>query len=265
MPLSRIMVIIDPTTEPQPAFERALDSARLTGASLHLYLCVNSSYGASSHEEARFRYRSLLEQMSQRALDDGVEAICEIDWAQDWRQQAVAAAARCSASMVFKNSFDHSDVQREMRCTSDWALLRLSPCPVLMVKNFQDWNQRRVLAAINPHSTDEAHIKLNHQIISFAQRFSTAYGSDAHFVTAYQDRNHTPEANALSDSCGASLDYIHIRQGKAADVISEVASEINADLIIIGTVGRDGIKGRVLGNTCEKVLDHTQADVLVLN
>jgi universal stress protein E len=265
MSLNKIMVVIDPTTEQQPAFERALDSARLTGAQLHLYLCVNSGYGASTHEEAKQQHRDQLENMSRRALADGVETICEVDWAEDWRRQAVSAAARCSASMVFKNSFDHSNVQREMRTTSDWTLLRLSPCPVLMIKNHHNWKHRRVLAAINSRSTDEAHIKLNHQIVSFAQSFSDAYGSDAHFVSAYQDRNHIPEARELSENCGVALDCIHIREGSAAEVISEIAAEVDADLIIIGTVGRDGIKGRVLGNTSEKVLDHTRADVLVLN
>ena len=61
MVISKIMVVIDPTADRQPAFERALDSARMT------------------------------------------------------------AAARSSASMVFKSSFDHSSVQREIRQTADWT------------------------------------------------------------------------------------------------------------------------------------------------
>ena len=30
-------------------------------------------------------------------------------------------------------------------------------------------------------------------------------------------------------------------------------------------VARDGIKGRVVGNTCERLLDQTHSDLLVLN
>ena len=48
-------------------------------------------------------------------------------------------------------------------------------------------------------------------------------------------------------------------------MICETADELEADLIIIGTVGRSGIKGTVIGNTSEKLLDHTQSDLLVLN
>jgi universal stress protein E len=265
MPLSKIMVVIDPTNQDQPAFERALDSARLTGARLHLYLCVNSDYGDTDGDAVQARMGPELEALATRALDDGVDAVCELEWAEDWRKQTVVAAARCSASMVFKNSHDHRDVQREKRPTSDWTLLRMSPCPVLMVKNFHDWKHRRVLAAINSRSTDAAHIKLNHQIVSFAQQFTDAYGSDAHFVTAYQDRNHVPRKEDMAVKYGAPLQHVHIREGSAIGVISKVAEELDVDLIIIGTVARDGIKGAIVGNTSEKLLDHTHADVLVLN
>ena len=167
--------------------------------------------------------------------------------------------------MVFKNSFDHSSVQRELRSTSDWALLRMAPCPVLLVKNFHDWKHRKVLAAINPESTDEAHIRLNHQIISAARNFSEAYGSDAHFVAAFHDLNHPPDAAELARTCGASPDHVHLQHGRAADVIRDAATGLDVDLIIVGTVGRDGIKGRVVGNTSERLLDQTHSDLLVLN
>jgi universal stress protein E len=45
MALSKIMAVLDPTLNEQPAFERALDSAEITGAGLHLYMCVNVTYG----------------------------------------------------------------------------------------------------------------------------------------------------------------------------------------------------------------------------
>ena len=167
--------------------------------------------------------------------------------------------------MIFKNSIDHNPVQRELRPTSDWTLLRMAPCPVLMVKNYQDWKHRRILAAINPTTSEPAHIKLNHQITSLARQLATTYGSDAHFVAAFQDLNHTPDAGLIAKESGVANEHVHLKQGKAADVIRDVASELQVDLIIVGTVARDGIKGRVVGNTCERLLDQTHSDLLVLN
>jgi universal stress protein E len=265
MSLSKILVIIDPTADTQPAFERALESAKLTGARLHLYLCLTENLGEGNREALVAQQQLELEQMAARAEQDGIETVVEIDAGEDWPQRAIAAAARCSAAMVFKNSFAHSDVQREMRRTSDWALMRLCPCPVLMVHNQADWKHRRVLAAINSQSNDDAHVKLNHQIISFTQEFGDAYGSDTHFVTAYQDLNHPPNKAQLAQQCGTPEEHIHAVEGAAASVITGIASALQVDLIVIGTVGRSGLKGQVVGNTSEKILDHTEADVLVLN
>lgn len=262
---SKILIVIDPTIDQQPAFERGLDSARDMGAPLHLYACVNEQTGFSDLEEAQQKLEPVLEGLVARVTDEGFEASSELEWAAQWPRQTVAAAARCGASMIFKNSFDHSPVERELRATSDWTLLRMAPCPVLMVKNFQDWEHRRVLAAINPASTEAAHIKLDQQIISLAQQLASTYGSDAHFVTAFQDLNHAPDAGEIAKNCGAPPEHVHLRKGKPAEVIRDTAEELHVDLIIVGTVGRDGIKGRVVGNTCERLLDQTHSDLLVLN
>lgn len=263
MPLNKIMVVVDPTAEQQPAFERALESARLTGSKLHLYACLDGESGCTSAEEAGAKLQPLLDDLAARAGD--AEVTTETELADEWRVAAVSAAARCGASMVFKNSFDHSSVQRELRSTSDWALLRMAPCPVLLVKNFHDWKHRRVLAAINPASPDAAHIKLNHQIIGTARGFAEAYGSDAHFVTAFSDLNNPPAAEEIAESCGTPVEHVHLVHGKAADAIRDTAQELDVDLIIVGTVQRDGIKGRVVGNTSERLLDQTHSDLLVLN
>jgi universal stress protein E len=263
MSLNKILVVIDPTQDEQAAFERGLDSAHLTGARLHLYVCLEGDGQRRKSEGARMDF--LLESYVDRCEADGVVAYTEIDYADNWSKQVVTAAARCSASMIFKSSFTHDDEERQLRPTSDWTLMRLAPCPILMVKNVGDWKQRRVLAAIDCQSTDDAHIKLNNQIISFAQSFTDAYGSDAHFVNAYQDKNLRPDPAELARTCGTPLEHVHVVEDTPAAAIGKIAEELSVDLIIIGTVGRTGIKARTIGNTSERILDHTQADVLVLS
>jgi universal stress protein E len=265
MTLSKIMVILDPTREEQPAYDRGLQSAHMTGARLHLYGCLGTTQQEEASPGNTRRFQALIERSIEKARQEGIECTGELEWAGDWRRQAVAAAARCSASMIFKTYTPHSDVQRQIRTTYDWTLLRLAPCPVLLVKNRHDWKHRRVVAAIYPDATDEAHQKLNHQIISFAQRFSDAYGSEAHVVVAYQDRNRVPDVAALAETCGVGEAFVHVGEGAPADVIRETARAIDADLILIGTVGRAGIHGTIVGNTSERLLDHTESDVLVLN
>ncbi|MEP5763256.1 MAG: universal stress protein [Halieaceae bacterium] len=265
MTLNKIMVILDPTQEQQPAYDRALESAHMTGARLHIYACLGNGQQEEASPANTKRLQTLLEQSIDHANSQGVETTGELEWADDWRRQAVSAAARCSASMIFKTYVPHDEVQRQIRTTYDWTLLRLAPCPVLLVKNNRDWKHRRVLAAVYSDAVDEAHQKLNNQIVSFAQRFSDAYGSEAHIVSAYQDRNQIPAASDLAATCGVAEAFVHVGEGKPADVIRDTADQLDADLILIGTVGRSGIKGTVVGNTSERLLDRTRSDVLVLN
>ncbi len=47
-------------------------------------------------------------------------------------------------------------------------------------------------------------------------------------------------------------------------LLSKPAKNINADIVVIGSVGRSGISGALIGNTAEKILDEVTADVLVV-
>ncbi|MDJ0879438.1 MAG: universal stress protein [Halieaceae bacterium] len=265
MALDKFMVILDPTSEQQPAFERALASCHMTGARLHVYACLGTGQADQTSPSAVDKFQALFNGCVDRARNEGIEVTGELEWAADWRMAAVEAAARSSASMIFKHYTPHSDVEREIRTTYDWTLLRLAPCPVLMIKNRRDWKNRRVLAAVCPDASSEAHQKLNNQIISFAQRFSDAYGSEAHIISAFEDLRHQPRVDTIAESCGIAEEFVHVVKGRPADAIRETAEDIGADLILIGTVGRSGIRGTIVGNTSERLLDHTPSDVLVLN
>jgi universal stress protein E len=58
--------------------------------------------------------------------------------------------------------------------------------------------------------------------------------------------------------------HAHVSRGIAADVIPRMVNLIDADLVILGNVGRRGLSGLTVGNTAEKILTDIKADVLVL-
>ena len=78
-------------------------------------------------------------------------------------------------------------------------------------------------------------IKLNNQIVGEAQRFAHDFGSEAHFVNAYADRNRAPDRAELARICGVAPERMHTAQGAAASVIRDTAESIGADLILIET------------------------------
>ena len=55
---------------------------------------------------------------------------------------------------------------------------------------------------------------------------------------------------------------VHQTTATPWDEIGRLATELNIDLVAIGTVGRSGIPGMLLGNTAEKVLDACESSIL---
>ena len=91
------------------------------------------------------------------------------------------------------------------------------------------------------------------------------FGADFHVVNAYSDSFHYPDLGQLSRTLGMASDHIHVKQGEPDIVIADTARELGADVVVIGTLARDGILVAMRGNTSEKVFGNLSQDVMTLN
>jgi universal stress protein E len=74
---------------------------------------------------------------------------------------------------------------------------------------------------------------------------------------------------ALAERIGPEgLEYLkprsHLQRGSAIEEIPALAVELDVDLIVMGTVGRGGIPGLLIGNTAETILDRCDRAVLAV-
>jgi len=56
----------------------------------------------------------------------------------------------------------------------------------------------------------------------------------------------------------------HLREGTPRDVVPAVATELEVDLVVMGTVSRTGIPGLLIGNTAEVILNNLECSVLAV-
>ena len=73
--------------------------------------------------------------------------------------------------------------------------------------------------------------------------------------------------NAMQEHAQAfniAKENTHIKEGLPEDVIQSIANELDAELVILGTVGRTGLSAALIGNTAEHVIDRLNCDVLAL-
>jgi universal stress protein E len=285
---SNLFVIIDPTREQQPALVRAADIARQMGGHLHVF-CSDYVDSArltqfKSRSDAKKRTlkqaKDLVESLIAPLRAEGLAVSTEVIWNQGWYQAAVHAAAREASDLIIKSSYSRTGRSHPLSERSDFFLIRNSTCPVLLTKSGISHTLGKVLAAVAIEKGNKDHSALNNRIVWQAKRIARAAGAELHLVAALQEQLNLEklldlhidkskglrtEQDLIAERFGVEPALVHVRHGTAAKVIVAAAKELGVQALIIGTKARKGLKGALLGNTAEHILDQLNIDVLVIN
>lgn len=270
MDFNRLLVIIDPTREEQPALSRARVIGSQMGSQIQLYACIHDDtlalreFGASQ-SEGLAACREWMETLAHPLREAGLDVSVEVEWERDWYQGCVDAAHRYKADVVLKSSFKHPLRQRILKRSSDWTLIRQCKCAVLLVKDGGEINPRGVLAAVDLRASEGGRAKANEKILHFSRQLIESDSAEVHFVCAYQKLSEAPDRHLLVREWGVDLKHIHIRMGDSDDVIVEMAASLGVGLLVIGNAGRSGIAAIVNNNTVERVLDKLDCDLLAVS
>ena len=57
---------------------------------------------------------------------------------------------------------------------------------------------------------------------------------------------------------------LHLVKGDAKNVVPEYVADLGAELVVLGTIGRTGIPGLIIGNTAETILNKIDSSVLAV-
>jgi universal stress protein E len=286
---SNLFVIIDPTQKKQPALVRAVDIAEQMGAHLHIFCCdyveekdlVKFKSRNDAKRQTLKKAKAFVEELVAPLRKKGLSITTEVIWNAGWYQAATHASAREASDMIIKSSYSHKGRQHPLHERSDFYLVRNSTCPILLTKSGESHLLGKVLAAVTLEKDNKKeHALLNNRIVATAKRITRGTGAELHLVAALTDEPDIPkllemhlekgqdvktEQELIAERFGVDLDKVHVRKGAADKVITRAAKDLNAQALILGTKARKGLKGALLGNTAEKILDQLQIDVLVVN
>ncbi|WP_445398587.1 universal stress protein UspE [Zobellella sp. An-6] len=294
----RILVVVDPVAETQPALHRAVSVAALEDdAAVTLFLPIydfsyemTSMLSSEERDEMREGVVQGREEWLKTLLEPYADSKIRFDLKVVWHSRPFEAIIQQvqdgNHDLVVKSTHKHALIQSFIFTPTDWHLLRKCPCPVLLVKE-RDWPMGgHVLAAVNCCSDDTAQEALNNKIIGESAEVARLLSSTLHLVNAYPITPvnmalelpdfdpHAYNAAVKKHHERALYEYavrfelepkvLHLQEGLAEEVIPRCADEINASLVILGSVGRTGLSAALLGNTAEHVIDKLNCDVLVL-
>ena len=185
---------------------------------------------------------------------------------------------------------------RDPFTSADWHLIRKSPIPVWIARPNATL-PNRIAVAIDVLNGEENAESFNRKLLRFATDLSDAFSAELSVYSAWQlegesmfrnspfvrmdDRKISNLLNMRETSAKAAQkslsDWIETQRAHDAKPISwhvekktprsGIADFINSqsiDLAVMGTVGRTGIPGYLIGNTAETVLNKIRCSVVTL-
>ena len=293
--INQIMVVLDRNNNDMRALKRGLWLARSMNAKISILTNVWDSYSADNSTldaKTREQLQSGLKTQAQTWVesfihDDAKDLDIHIDvrWQKHLFEAVIEATNEQTFDLVMKAPSEHT-LRDRIFTPLDWNLLRSCPAPVMMVKSTTDWQDNRLLACIDATSSDEGHKRINDNILSLAEKLSDHFHTDLHIVNAYPlvnvafamvpevtapddlhqyvQNQHEVASNQWAQKYNVNHQQVHVREGAPEIVVSELAEKIAADLVVIGSIGRTGLSGMLIGNTAELLLDKLTCDILVM-
>jgi len=266
----KLFVVVDPNDTHHIALERAIIISSLIQGpkpKVHAFVAVDSdAVDTRSVNDNLFRDLTWFEQNIKNPLASaGIEYSLEVSWSSEWQKSIMESAKRFDADLIYLPVHAKTNTSRFSFSESKWELLKGAYCPVVLIRPNAKAQRKVIIAAVNFQALRDEQIALNKQIIAQAKFYAETYDADLHVINGYLDSMTYPDRGRLVNETGLPNDKIHVDNGYTSDVVSALAEKINADLIIMGTLGQNGMTKTRRGNTSERLIAAVDTDVMVIN
>ncbi|MCP4765214.1 MAG: universal stress protein [Gammaproteobacteria bacterium] len=281
---TRLFVVIDPTADHQLALVKASLIAKLGDCHIHAFLCIHQEMGEGGGYASRrdfkrqtlIKARERLDELMQPCKLSGLSYTTEVVWNSRWVPCLTRAIEKSACDLVIKSSFHHTRARRFFSKTADYHLMHHCACPILFTHQDQEWKSDRILACLDLESDDPQHARLNNVILRDARAFAKIVGLDLYIGCAYvnaidgdylalETRGYEAERAQLGELYRLAPERVVLRQGSVIEALHAICEETDPSIVIIGTMARTGIRGKLIGNTAEKLIDIVTADLLTVN
>jgi universal stress protein E len=177
----------------------------------------------------------------------------------------------------------HSALKQLVLGSTAKRLIRQCPASVWIVKHKEVQPPKSILAAVD---LSEVSRRALDQAVWIARQASAQLHvlhviESAGLTTALLDTKVAESTRSLRELIEAEVQHqfrefllpaehggvrftTHLLWGSPAHETVRQATQLSADLIVLGTVGRGGVEGLLLGNTAESILAHCDCDVLTV-
>jgi universal stress protein E len=297
---SHIMVAIaDPTAPKTAALKRALEIAQQTGARVTLFTSLYSPYLASEQfytpaelerdiQAAVLARKAALDVLAKEFVDAGVSIHVRCRWDYPPHESIVREVLREKVDLLIADSHRHGFAARMVLSNTDWQLIRLCPCPLLLTKQDRAYENIRVLTCVDPLHEHAKPAALDEALITTGQSLANTFNGQLHVAHFYMVADPMPTGfmveplplpadivarhvrevkhafEALVQRFKLARKQTHVRAGVPVSELPDLAKELDVQVVVMGAVSRTGLQRLFIGSTAERVIDELSCDVLIV-
>lgn len=184
-----------------------------------------------------------------------------------------ALAARHQVDLILSGVARDETLGRLLLGSTVEALLKQLPAPLLVVKRRPHGDYRHLVVAsdFTPGSKlagdtalawwPNAQVDLFH---AFALPFEGLLQDKRPTIERARQRAAEECQRFAAESRGGRYATTYCEHGEPAALLGDLVEARDVDLVVVGTEGRKGLAGMVLGSVAQRVLDRVPVDVLVV-
>lgn len=298
MPANRriLVAVKDFRATSHPAALKAAQLARAWGAELYLFHSLAKPLYDDLNGQTDQSLRGLERDLRQRALQrleliadrlrlHSIKVTVAAEWDYPAYEAIVRRAIHVKADLIVVSRHAGRHTAPWMLRMTDWELVRLSPVPLLLVKNPHAYRHPSVLVAVDPTHSYAKPLQLDKEILRMGRAVSEGLRGALHAVHAYARMPST--AGVMTPSLFVKMERQQLRAAKArlthtlrstrvpsarqyliasdpVGAITQAARMSRSAIVVMGAVSRSGLKKLFIGNTAESILDELSCDILVV-
>jgi universal stress protein E len=289
--MNKILVIAHREDELPTAISKALQLAGSYCSDIHIMgFCHEEleSVGDFSTEQVEQvklkiidnRHQWIQNQIAQIEKSD-LKVTLEVQWQKDIYKSVLSEVSTNDYKFIVTQ---HHDTANFLHIPTEWHLLRESRVPIYLARENKWKSNSTVLAAIDLKNDSVEGKLLRDQVLSAASEFAKVLNATLHCCFCFElpeilidldfidkDRyqndareKYLPQLCALAEEYNICEQNVHIKFGNPEKCIASVATKSKTHAVVIGSMARKGIKGKLIGNTAEKLTSYLHTDMLIV-
>ena len=299
---NKILVHITDPPADKWMMEKAVDIARRNDGVItiigvakevpeHLESLIQEKFNLDLQRILYDREKRQLQKVSVSFEGKEIEIVQKTIRGRDFRE-IIKEVLKEDYSLLLTRKIQEKTLREKIFGTETVHLIRDCPCPVWIFPEQGKKCFSKILVAVDTSTPHDEEKKLNEKLLQIASPIAKHEQAELHALHCWEDHGESIPGSRLVEIPVQRIkqyniddekkdlarfreflipyrpvireEHIHFYKEDPGHGIPEVTKNQKIELLILGTLGRSGLRGRLVGNTAERVLNQVDCSVLTI-